>query len=42
VSAKTTCPPWSDLAVLIPARQNIASSPICNCCVTTARTGGAR
>jgi hypothetical protein len=37
--AKTTCPPWSDLTVLIPARQYIASSPICSCCVATARAG---
>ena len=37
VSAKTTCPPWADLTVFIPARQNIASSPICSCCVATAR-----
>ncbi len=39
VSAKTTCPSWSDLTVLIPARQNLASSPICGCSVATARAG---
>jgi hypothetical protein len=39
VSIKTTCPSWSDLTVLIPARQNIALSPICSLSVATARTG---
>jgi hypothetical protein len=39
VSANTICPPWSDLTVLIPARQNIASSPKCSGSVATARAG---